>query len=183
MQLIEKLMQEHHLILQYIDLFLKHTPQEDGPPELKAFETLVEFIKNYADAYHHHKEEDILFVELNKAGVLSHCNPVQQMLFEHQQARGYVEQMEQALQNKNWEILKANLNLYAFLLQQHIYKEDQILYPMAEQRLSETQKSTLDAAFEKAEKNLQGSEITHKYETMLLRLTQELEVPHGKKFR
>ncbi len=168
MKIIEKLMQEHRVILQYIDVFLKRAETVDAPSNLQAFEVLLDFIKTYADGYHHYKEEEILFAELGKPGVLTHCNPVQQMLFEHEQARGYVNQIEQALQQQDWAKLKANVHNYGFLLQQHIYKEDHILYPMAEQNLSEAQKLAMDTAFEAAEKKIDGLKVSEEYESLLL---------------
>ena len=54
------------------------------------FKKAVDFIRNYADKFHHAKEEDILFAELNKNSAAMHCNPIEQMLYEHDLGREFV---------------------------------------------------------------------------------------------
>ena len=116
------------------------------------FGKAIDFIQNYADKFHHAKEEDILFVELCKDTARMHCNPVPQMLMEHDMGRDFVKKMKEGLEKSDKEVLVEGARGYAQLLQEHIYKEDNILYPMASEALnSEIQKSVLDR-FEQAEK-------------------------------
>ena len=175
MKLIKKLMQEHQLILHFINLFQNHIKNEHSKSNLNTFEMLVDFIENYADRYHHAKEEAILFQELEKPGTLSHCNPVRQMIFEHDQSRHHVQQIKKGIQTQDSGLVLTQVQNYCFLLQQHIYKEDHILYPMSEQSLTETQKSQIDACFEEKERTLNGSEIEAKYERMYTELSQNLK--------
>jgi len=67
------------------------------------FKKAVDFIRNYADKFHHAKEEDILFKEFckdeNKQDL--HCNPVEQMMYEHNLGRDAVKRMEEAMKDKN----------------------------------------------------------------------------------
>ena len=69
---------EHKNILCVINRILKECGKIDsgGNIDEAFFQKAVSFIKNYADKFHHAKEEDILFMELNKDGVLEHCNPI-----------------------------------------------------------------------------------------------------------
>lgn len=112
----------------------------------KAFFTkAVDFIRNYADKFHHAKEEDILFVELCKDTVQMHCNPTSQMLFEHDLGRNFVKNMEEGLEGNDSKKVAENARGYAQMIQEHIFKEDSILYPMADEVLSaEIQESMLD---------------------------------------
>ncbi len=112
----------------------------------------IDFIQNYADAFHHAKEEKILFVELEKPGVLAHCNPVPQMLREHEEGRRLAREMRTALRQNDREKLMAASLGYATLLREHIMKEDQILYPMAEEALSPEVKKTIEERFAVADK-------------------------------
>ena len=64
---------------------------------------------------------------LEVPGVLTHCNPVPQMLSEHSKAREFVRNMENAIQTKELNKLAVNAGQYARLLKEHIYKEDNIL--------------------------------------------------------
>lgn len=53
-------------------------------------EKIHEFLKVFADKCHHAKEEDVLFPEMEKAGVLRKGGPIGVMLAEHAQGREYV---------------------------------------------------------------------------------------------
>ena len=120
---------------------------EDGKAVDKAFfEKAIDFIRNYADKFHHAKEEDILFKELCKG-------------------------LEEGLQKSDKEKILENARGYAQLLQDHIYKEDNILYPMADQALNgKVQKEMLER-FKQAEKKRFGKGIKEKY----LAIAKELE--------
>ena len=126
----ENLMKEHQLILKYIDLMERYA--ELGLKDLNASvlvekaDYFIQFIHEFADHFHHAKEEDILFRYLEVPGVLTHCNPVPQMLSEHNKAREFVRNMENAIQTKELNELVANAGEYASLLREHIYKEDNI---------------------------------------------------------
>ena len=147
------LSEEHKNIIKIIGALNKECDSlESGKPlDKEFFIKAVDFIKNYADKFHHAKEEDILFKEFNKSQ--SHCNPTEQMLYEHDLGRNFVKGMEQASKENNKKKLMENARGYSQLLQEHIYKEDNILYPMADEALNEkTQKSMLEK-FKKLEKN------------------------------
>ena len=111
------------------------------------FVEAIDFIKNYADKFHHAKEEDILFKEFEKftqEGCL-HCNPIAQMLVEHDEGRIFVKGMKESLSNKEKDDLIKNTEGYIVLIKEHIFKEDNILYPMIDDVLSdEVEKIMLD---------------------------------------
>lgn len=122
------------------------------------FEKAVDFIRNYADKYHHAKEEDILFVELKKDDVQMHCNPMDQMLNEHNQGRDYVKMMVEGLESNNKVRIIEGADGYSTLLEEHIFKEDNILYPMADDVLTEiTQQRMFEQAMDIAENIYKGA--------------------------
>jgi len=133
---------EHQVILKVIDAALKECAEIENGKELKVefFNKLLDFIKNYADKFHHAKEEDILFKVMLENVECLHCNPIPVMLHEHDEGREFVKGMEQSISENNSEKLIENVRGYCVLLQNHIYKEDNVLYPMAEEALSEEQK-------------------------------------------
>lgn len=57
------------------------------------------------------------------------------MLFEHDQGREFVRGLEAAVRAGDKTKVVENALGYAGLLRDHIYKEDNILYPMAEEAL------------------------------------------------
>jgi hemerythrin-like domain-containing protein len=137
---------EHQNILKVIDAVLNECDELEKGKEFKKdfFNEVLNFIKKYADGFHHIKEEDILFKTMleNQSGM--HCNPIPVMLMEHDEGRSYVKEMENALRDGNKHELIENAQGYCYLLQEHIYKEDNILYPMAETALDQFQKQKVN---------------------------------------
>ncbi len=150
------LSEEHKHIVKVISALKKECfALESGKKKLNIefFAKGIDFIRNYADKYHHAKEEDILFKELNKDSCQMHCNPTEQMLHEHDLGRKFVKGLKSALEKKNNKKIIENTEGYCTLLKEHIYKEDNILYKMADDALnSKVQKSMLEK-FDKVEKN------------------------------
>ena len=153
--LTEILSKEHENILKFIDVLLKKCEIMEKKKEIDKdfFEEAINFIRNYADKFHHAKEENILFKELCKDTVEMRCNPVEQMLYEHDLGRNFVKGIEDGLKKKDISKIIKNSKGYADLLREHIYKEDNILYPMAEQSLGKAIKIKILKEFERIKKS------------------------------
>ncbi|MBI2630116.1 hemerythrin domain-containing protein [Candidatus Pacearchaeota archaeon] len=149
------LSEEHKNILKVIDALNAECNELENGAEIdkEFFIKAIDFIRNYADKFHHAKEEDILFKELCKPEAKMHCNPTEQMLYEHDLGRGFVKEMEKAVLEGDKEKLIENSRSYAQLLREHIYKEDNILYPMADESLSYKTEKSMIARFDKVEKS------------------------------
>jgi len=139
------LSEEHQNILKVINAIIDECEELKTGKKLNPdyFQKAIVFIKDYADTFHHSKEEDILFkIMLENADGL-HCNPIPVMLHEHDAGREFVRGMEDGLKDENLEKLIENAEGYCHLLNDHIYKEDNILYPMAEDAISDEQKEII----------------------------------------
>jgi hemerythrin-like domain-containing protein len=176
----ENLMKEHQLILKYVDLMERYAEFSLKHPDthvlMEKAACFIGFIHEFADHFHHAKEEDILFRYLGVPGVLTHCNPVPQMLLEHDKARGYVQNMERGVQAKELNVLVDNAAQYARLLKEHIYKEDNILYPMGETGLSDEAKTALLKEYAQIEERLDSRAIWAKYQALYMELELGLDV-------
>ena len=146
------LSEEHQNILKIIEALIKESGALGAGKEIDKtfFEKAIDFIRNYADKFHHAKEEDILFKEFNKAEG-AHCNPVEQMLYEHDLGRNFVKGLEQGLKENNRDKIIENSQGYANLLKEHIFKEDNILYPMIDEVLKQETQELILNQFEEAE--------------------------------
>ena len=117
----------------------------------------VTFFRNFADRCHHGKEEDELFPVLEQRGIPKEGGPIGTMLIEHDQGRAFVRAMGEAANRyaqgdaSAVPALVQNTLGYVNLLRQHIWKENEILFPMADQVLSPTDQEQLSAAFERIE--------------------------------
>ncbi len=142
---------EHENILKVIASVERECTALQSGKEIDSeyFTKAIDFIRNYADKFHHAKEEEILFKEFVSVSEKAHCNPVDQMLHEHDMGREFVKGMETAITSGDKESLIENASSYAALLTDHIHKEDNILYPMTEQVISEETQVEMLAKFKK----------------------------------
>ena len=170
MNVTNVLSQEHQLILGYIDLlqmFASLAEDRDEPAILtRQLDSFLAFIEEFADSYHHGKEEEVLFNYLRQPGVLTHCNPVPQMLHEHDHGRQFALGMREAQRSGEFFALIANARSYAELLTSHIHKEDRILYLMAEENLHDAQKARILDEYALQEQNHDGSALNLKYRAL-----------------
>jgi len=152
----ERLMAEHERILAVLDVqdaLCDEIRRGDHPPA-GLCEQIVTFMRVFADDRHHHKEEDLLFPALERAGLPRDGGPVGVMLSEHEIGRGLIARMADAAEK--WSAgdvagLAAFGSVaaeHASLLRAHIQKENQILFPMAERFLDAATKGDLAAQFE-----------------------------------
>jgi len=134
-----RLREEHQLILQVADAMQALVAEADaGNWDFEAFDQCVTFIRLFADACHHGKEEDLLFPELEKAGMSRQQGPIAMMLEEHRIGRQYVSFMVDALDPARAGDEEARARLrnaahgYVELIRAHIMKEDHVLFNMAD---------------------------------------------------
>jgi hemerythrin-like domain-containing protein len=164
------LVEEHQLILRMIALLETNTRllEEGKFRDWQFFLDGVDFIRNYADRFHHAKEEDVLFRELVKNGMPEQNSPVAAMLMAHDQGRSHVRALEEAAQKAlagepgQIPTIAENARGYAALLRDHIDKEDHILYPLAERILPETVRPEMGAAYAAAEAKAPGVEAKYR---------------------
>lgn len=144
---------------------------KDVPPQ--AFLNTVDFLRNFADKCHHGKEETQLFPAMEKAGVPRQGGPIGVMLAEHEQGRAFIRSMADAAERyaKGEAAAKAPLAAalrgYVQLLRAHIYKEDNILFPMADSVLPPAESARLATAFDNIEANVMGPGVHEHYHAML----------------
>ncbi len=179
MRSTDMLMHEHRIIEKMLNVLSNYSTKLEQnkrvqPAQLR---TCVDFIRTFADTCHHHKEEGVLFAEMEAHGMPSNGGPVGVMLAEHEMGRNYVKGMARAIDdyengvvNADKEVVK-NAQGYIGLLSQHINKEDNILYPMANDML-EDMDTELVERFEAVEKKL-GEGIHEKYEAIVDQLEKD----------
>lgn len=151
------LKREHQVILRVLDVLqnLLDASDEGGELEVEPVGRCVEFFRLFADACHHAKEEDLLFPVLEERGIPNEGGPIGVMLHEHRLARGFVQRMGQALERIRCgeqstqtavELERAGRE-YIELLRLHIAKEDNVLFMMGDQAMTEDDQTRLTASF------------------------------------
>jgi hemerythrin-like domain-containing protein len=148
----------------------------------EVFKKAIDFIRVFADRCHHGKEEETLFPFVEQRGIPREGGPIGVMLREHEQGRNFVkalaeavESYEQGDQDAKASIIE-NARGYTQLLAQHIPKEDDILYPLADKVLSPQDQRELLERFEKVEKEKIGEGKHHEYIHLVEELEKELKI-------
>jgi len=172
----ELLSQEHRVIERVLAVVEKLTtrPVEGS---IEKWKKALDFIRNFADQCHHFKEEKVLFPAMEQHGIPSEGGPVGVMLTEHEEGRAYVKSMLAALSLAETgnqaakEILVDNAKAYLRLLREHIQKEDEVLFRIADDVIPADEQKELLRSFEEHEANEMGAGVHEKY----LRIVEELE--------
>jgi len=121
------------------------------------YEIIIDFLKGFVDKCHHAKEEEILFPALENHGIQNENGPIGMMLNEHRKGRELIIILDMAIKEFKGGNRPAINNIiscskdYVQLLRNHIEKENNVLFMMADKVLNEEEQSTIVDAFEKLE--------------------------------
>lgn len=147
--------------------------ENQEPFEVEHLEQLLEFIRVFTDQCHHGKEEDILFPAMEAAGVPGEVGPIMVMLNEHETMREYIRNFAGALkaykrgdESAAKDIVK-NVRNYLGWLDDHIEKEDNILFAIADQHLNAQRQEELYREFEQLEEERIGAGVHEQFHQML----------------
>lgn len=160
MNAIEELKKEHEAVRFTLNILEKIGLQIAESNQISAHEhldQLFEFFTTFVDLCHHGKEEELLFPALEKVGISREGGPIGVMLNEHQQGRDLVKKMkglkDRILNGDSSAVASLNESIAAYtkLLNFHIDKENNVLFPMAVRNLSEGRIQELKEGFDKIE--------------------------------
>jgi len=181
MPVTEILKEEHEtikVVLDVLDAICRRLESGEGI-DVGDLGEIIEFIKTFADKCHHGKEEDVLFPAMEKMGIPKEGGPVDIMLMEHEVGRNFVRELSEGLEDyvrgERGAVDKILVNArgYVNLLREHINKEDNILFPMAESVLPAGVQGELIEEFERIEKERIGVGLHEKFEKMVGRLEEK----------
>jgi hemerythrin-like domain-containing protein len=158
---------DHVHILRLTEIMERITRSE--VPDTGHIDIVIDVIRNFADGIHHAKEENLLFPKLGEKGFSPYQGPVAVMLHEHTEGRNFVKGIvdnlslyrggdKDALKDINKYMLA-----YATLLENHIAKENNMLFRMADNLLSNDEQSELLSQFEKEENNAKSGKKPEDY--------------------
>lgn len=172
----EILSDEHRVIERVLDALQRLTAVPVNPL-LEQWRKALDFFRHFADQCHHFKEEKVLFPALEEHGIPREGGPIGMMLAEHEEGRGHVRSMIDAVE----QVAKGNgaasttlldhARAYVTLLREHIQKEDDILFRMADEVIPEEEQRRILKDFENHEAEEMGAGAHEKY----LSIARELE--------
>jgi hemerythrin-like domain-containing protein len=178
----ETLKHEHQIILAALGAAEReaNSIQASGQVHTSQVEQMLDFFPNFADRCHHAKEEKLLFVRMGERGVPVQGGPIAVMLSEHDRGRALLKAAREALpqaragDSQAVAALGTSLADYVRLLRSHIYKEDHILFPMADQVFSAEDQRSLGEEFDRVEAEEIGAGVHDRYHLMAHELAEGL---------
>ena len=173
----EILQHEHQIILMVLGAAEREADAIDRARRIDAarLRKFLTFFREFVDRCHHAKEEHHLFVRLQADAPQAQA-PVAQMLREHEEGRRKIASIEGLLDKSDpasASAAAAELRSYAELLRQHIFKEDNVLYPLANRVLDEDDKKELAEEFAFVESQELGEGVHEKYHQLAHELAGE----------
>lgn len=145
MDSIKLMMEEHQYILRMLEVVRKACYRifQGADVPYQDLDQMIDFIRGYADAHHHGKEEKLLFQEIVKhLGPAGNKLVTHGMLVEHDLGRLYIQELKAAMDRVQAGDEESKLDLisnaigYTHLLKRHIGKEDAVVYTFAERQLA-----------------------------------------------
>ncbi len=179
----EILRNEHRVIEQVLNCLeaMLRRGKSAGRLDGESAHEVIAFFRNFADHCHHGKEEDHLFPSLEAQGFPREGGPIGVMLHEHELGRAHLRGMDEHVEAAAAGDAAALAQFvshaegYLTVLREHIYKEDHVLFPLAERTLSEEEQQRLLAEFRRVEAEEMGPGTHERY----VHVAQELAKQYG----
>jgi hemerythrin-like domain-containing protein len=171
---------EHEIISSVLDAVEAMVEREErlGGFSPDFYKKAFAFFAAFADRCHHEKEEVHLFPALEEHGVPSRGGPIGCMLEEHEAGREHVRAATAALEMSATgargaaAVVRSEAMAYVRLLRNHILKENEVLFVMAERVLPPDVLGDLGKKFEAAEAAMEGGEGHERYVAMARELAR-----------
>ncbi len=165
------LVKEHVLIMRLVALIPAIIKDIDFESEngVKIILDSVDFIRSYADKFHHAKEEEILFKYFDPD-----LDVLKVMHQDHETGRAHVSQVLESVDRSDPKSAADNLNSYRVLLTEHIKKEDEILFPWMDRQLTDRQVGLLFHEFN--ETDARFKDAPDKYRKLIEALEKQYDL-------
>ena len=156
----QDLMHEHDAILFALKVLeeISNRIESGKDVPLQDITDLIDFIRLFADKCHHGKEEGFLFPAMEEAGIQKQNGPIGVMLNEHIAGREFIKAMQVAVSGSSIDRAEfvRSARGYISLLRLHIEKENNVLFPMGDVKISPKKQKELLEEFEKFEDEVIG---------------------------
>lgn len=190
MSALDLLKKEHKLIQRYLDNLTVAQElliaRENVP--VSVIDKTVRFAKDFMNKTHHFKEEYVLFLKLaeKKGGELD--PQIVSLRDQHERSRGLVAKIKEVQKGyeKGDEVafsaLAENMGYYVSLEKSHLFRENHVFYPMAEEVFSAEEMAEFDAEFTKIDEK-QGKGTFQKGVEMVEAIEADMKEKFGAVYR
>jgi DUF438 domain-containing protein len=169
----EYLIAEHELIERSMAVLKNCLENMDEGYDRVQMERAIDFLLEFGDKIHNRKEEEFVFPLMEKRGIPLQGGPVGVMLMEHQAERDLLQKMLMQLPGLEEASLEDRVSFkedgmeYLAIRAEHIWKENDILYPMARRVLQEGDAEEMLAGFERINTETYGPDALAGFQQMV----------------
>jgi DUF438 domain-containing protein len=168
------LIAEHEMIERTMSVLKSNLDELDtGKYDAVQIQRAVDFLLEFGDKIHNQKEEGFLFPLMQERGIPTEGGPVGVMIMEHDAERRLLQHMS-AQAGSLTEADQETLNKfrregleYLVIRAEHIWKENDILYPMARQAMQEGDAEKLIVEFNRINTETYGPDAWQKFSAMV----------------
>lgn len=171
MRATQILMNEHRIIEQVLECLqiMADQASSGGGLNFRAARQVLDFFQHFADGCHHAKEERHLFPMMEAHGFAPSSGPTSVMRADHEEGRKHIRAMSTALEKaetggkEGLDRFIYHARAYGRLMRDHIFREEQRLFPMADHVLTDEEQQRLSDAFGHVEATEMGTDVHEKY--------------------
>lgn len=150
---IETLMKEHNYIKELMYIFKYLGDRKDFlVTYAKDLTKTIDYLTQYADKHHHQKEEELLFSLFKEKDIVG-------VMYEEHEAVRTIK--NKVLNAKCCEDAKKHIKHFCELLDNHIYKEDYVLFPYLDRNLSEEDIKRLNKKIKEYDTSLEEEVVNY----------------------
>jgi DUF438 domain-containing protein len=141
----------------------------------------IDFLLEFGDKVHNTKEENFLFPLMGQKGMPVEGGPIGVMLMEHDAERSLLQRMMAELPNLAEATTSARHKFaaegfeYLTIRAEHIWKENDVLYPMGRKTFSDEDNTSLLDAFKTLDLQTYGDTAREHYAQMLAEVEKDSE--------
>src|SRR3989338_1757810 len=160
---LDVLREDHKVVLKKLDVMDDAIRNLEKPSSLPTLKDIIVFLTGEV-VVHFAKEEEAVFPEIEKF-IPREGGPTGMMLIEHEDLNNaktnFIKGVEELSRDANStdakKLITENGGHFVSLLRDHIYKEDNMLFMMAEMHMDETQMQAVAALFAEIDKRYLAS--------------------------
>lgn len=135
---------------------------------------LIGFFREYGDAFHHHKEDLILFPEMVKRNEMLADGIIKEMTDNHEYFRDQIKSIENFLDKKDYLRAQQQMHIYTDMLLDHIAVENDEVFHVAESLFSVEENERIKFQFADIDREL-GLEKKKLLESFIQNLSVSLK--------
>jgi hemerythrin-like domain-containing protein len=149
---VDRLFNEHPIIMDVVDTLSKFVDElEAGAVDSRCeLGRMMTFFREYAELFHHEKEESILWPALVHAGLRWDDGLIADVRRDHEVERTMLQSLRHSsLQTTEWSVIDRQRVIdvcrrFVDFMRQHVMKENETLRPLIEEKLDGPSRAALD---------------------------------------